>query len=234
MGLFNLGRLGEITSILLGKTSTIPNLSAYGFKTGDGYRPRQWDAGVEMQDLVYCKTNIGGFFFDAVINVSTEHQAVITSHPVQSGANISDHVCLEPVTISMQIKMSDAMDSMVRGQWHGAYTKSVSAYRKLCELQAARLPVTVLTRLNQYPNMVISGIHVDDDVNTLYGLQATIEMQQIIMATVATEKVSARNWTSAGTAKRGEISPVEEKTSVLGEVLGDGGHYNPDKGGKAP
>lgn len=184
----------------------------------EGYRPRQWSGG--GSELVYCKTNIGGLFFDAVLNVSTEHAATITSHPVQSGANISDHMYLEPVIISMEIGMSDAMASMVRGQWSGAYTKSVSAYRRLCELQALRIPFTVMTRLNQYQNMVIKSISVNDDVSTLYGLRATVALQQILMAQAVSEKVSARGWISGGGANRGEVQPTPTPTSTIGAIEG--------------
>ena len=150
-----------------------------------------------------------------MLNVSTEHTAVVTSHPVQTGANISDHMYLEPVQITMEIGMSDCMASMVRGQWVGAYTKSISAYRKLCELQAARIPFTVLTRLNQYQNMVIRSISVNDDASTLYGLRATVNLQQLILANVTTEKVSAREWTSGDGTNRGEVQPTPEPTSTI-------------------
>lgn len=215
--------LGNLNSVLIGGTATLPSKEMFlNSLFQDGYYPRQWAAGTHaMGELVYCKTNIAGFFFDAVLNVSTEHAATITSHPVQSGANISDHMYLEPVQISMEIGMSDAMASMVRGQWVGAYTKSISAYRKLCELQAARIPFTVLTRLNQYPNMVIRSISVNDNAQTLYGLRATVNLQQLIIANVASEKVSARNWTSGDGANRGEVQPVGENTSTLGSITGE-------------
>lgn len=215
--------LGNLNSLLIGGTATLPSKEMFlNALFADGYYPRQWAAGTHAQgDLIYCKTNIGGLFFDAVLSISTEHVATITQHPVQTGANISDHMYLEPVQITMEIGMSDAMASMVRGQWVGAYTKSISAYRKLCELQAARIPFTVLTRLNQYPNMVIRSISVPDDYNTLYGLRATVSLQQLIIANVAEEKVSARNWTSGDGVNRGEVQPKELPISGAGAIEGE-------------
>ena len=107
--------------------------------------------------------------FDAVISVDTDHTSTVTSHPVQSGANMSDHMYENPVTITMEIAMSDAMDSMVHGQWHNAGEKGVSAYRALRDLQKSRIPIDVLTRLDRYQNMVIQSIHVSDDSKTLGG-----------------------------------------------------------------
>lgn len=120
---------------------------------------------------------------------------------------------MEPIKINMEIGMSDAMASMAFGQWSGAYTKSVSAYRMLVSLQESRTPFSVLTRLNKYDNMVIQSISVNDDANTLYGLRASISMQQIIMATVATEKISARAWSTASSTNKSEAQPVEKPTS---------------------
>lgn len=212
-------------------TGLLRSYTGYGYPGSDkelfpsyqGYRPPQWlGSGTSPAQLALCKTNIGGLFFDAVISVSTEHTATITSHPVQLGANISDHMYLEPISITMEIAMSDAMDSMVYGQWKGGYTKSVSAYRMLCDLQARRIPITVLTRLNQYPDMVIESISVNDDYKSLYGLRATVSLKQVFVAEATTDTVSARSWVTDADANRGEAQPSEVPTSVIreGEIAG--------------
>lgn len=198
----------------LGLADSFPDLTEFGFPSYGGYRPRQWGGGL-FPEMVYCRTNVGGLFFDAVLSANTEHSAAITSHPVQWGAHISDHMYINPVTITMDIGMSDAMASMVGGQWSGRDTKSVSAYRKLVDLMEAREPITVWTRLGHYDSMVIESISVMDDSTTLYGLRASVTMKQILMAYVATEKVSAREWTSGGGVNKGEVQPKESPKSVI-------------------
>ena len=66
--------------------------------------------------------------------------------------------------------------------------------------------------------MVIRSISVPDDYNTLYGLRATVSLQQLIIANVAEEKVSARNWTSGDGANRGEVQPVPERKSTAKRI----------------
>lgn len=39
----------------------------------------------------YLDTSLGKFIFDAYFNISHESNLTITEHPIQSGANISDH-----------------------------------------------------------------------------------------------------------------------------------------------
>lgn len=147
---------------------------------------------LDNSQLVYVKTNIAGYFFDAVIDSQHTHQAKITSHPVQSGANITDHIYIEPVELTMTIKMSDAMRSLKPEQFSESYSRSISAYNVLRSLQKERIPFPVTTRLERYENMVIETISVSDDYKTLYGLDVRVTMKQIIVVEVRTIKVTNR------------------------------------------
>lgn len=179
------------------------------------YRPPEWNGlPTDLSQLVLVKSNIGGYFFDAILR--TEHTSTlkITSHPVQTGANITDHSYVEPAVLTMEIGMSDAMDSLVKDQFTGRYTKSVSAYQALLDLQQSRIPVSVLTRLRQYENMLIEEINVPDDFKTLYGLRCTVTLREIFVVEVSKTTVSARPQ-SSGTTNRGEVQAVEDPGTGL-------------------
>lgn len=214
--------------------------SAVGTHLGlsdNGYRPLSWGFRTSVEQLIYMQTNVGGLFFDAILSTNTQESLTITSHPVQSGANISDHAFRNPTKISMEIMMSDVMASRVPGQFTdgggargvilgmlGANTsKSVSAYQRLLELQRMRMPVSVKTRLGYYDNMLIESIDTPDDVNTLSGLRCTINMTEVLVARVATEKVSARPWTTSKGTNNGSVEPGKPPTSILAELPGGGG-----------
>lgn len=172
------------------------------------YRPQAWN-GLPVDDvnqLMSIKTNIGGFFFDAIIRTEHTSSLKMTEHPVQTGANIVDHAYMEPAMIVMEIGMSDAMDSMVQGQFTSRYTKSVSAYQTLLDLQKARLPLQVHTRLNLYKNMLIEEITVPDDFKTQFGLRCTVTMKEIFVVEVSTATVSAREH-STGSTNKGAVQP---------------------------
>ncbi len=224
---------GDLSMILLGSTTGLSVLEAYDLLTGNkaekGYRPRQWCTGGKDKELIYCKSNLNGYFFDAILSTTTSHTATVTSHPIQSGSKVADHMYLEPVTISLEIAMSDVMASMVRGQWSEGSAKSVSCYKKLCELQAMRTPLTILTRLDRYENMVITGITVNDTADTLTGLSADISLQQILVANVSTEKTSARAWTTGTGGGNTEVQPTEpdakDRKSFMVDGLGMEGRY---------
>jgi hypothetical protein len=208
-----------------------------GLPTDTGYRPLSWGFRTSSEQLVYMQTNVDGLFFDAILSTNTQESLTITSHPVQSGANISDHAFRNPTKISMEIMMSDVMASRVPGQFtegggvRGAVlsmagannSKSISAYQRLLELQRMRLPFSVKTRLGYYNNMLIESIDTPDDVNTLSGLKCTINMREILVAQVATEKVSARPWTTSKGTNNGSVEPGGVPESILSKVPGAGG-----------
>jgi hypothetical protein len=220
-----------------------------GLPTDTGYRPLSWGFRTSAEQLVYMQTNVDGLFFDDILSTNTQESITITSHPVQSGANISDHAFRNPTKISMEIMMSDVMASRVPGQFASGgnsvtrllgmagvpgsilgmfgggadATKSISAYQRLVELQRMRLPFSVKTRLGYYNNMLIESIDTPDDVNTLSGLKCTINMREILVAQVATEKVSARPWTTSKGTNNGSVEPGGVPESILSKVPGAGG-----------
>ena len=189
------------------------------FKTNDGYSPSVWSSGLGLQQVLMVKTNIGGYFFDAVFSVDTEHSLTVTQHPVQTGANISDHAFVNPIRMTMQIGVSDAMAYRAGANYGGdGGTKSVQAYRLLCKLQELRIPMQVVTRLNTYQNMLIESIDVSDDVSTLCALKATVNLVQVLVVNVGTEKVSARQWTTGAQRKSQEVQPKGDNSTMLRKV----------------
>lgn len=186
------------------------------FHQNDGYSPSVWGSGLGAQQVLMVKTNIGGYFFDAVFSVDTEHSLTVTQHPVQTGANISDHAFVNPIRMTMQIGVSDAMAYRVGANYGGdGGTKSVQAYRLLCKLQELRIPMQVVTRLNTYQNMLIESIDVSDDVSTLCALKATVNLVQVLVVNVGTEKVSARQWTTGVQRKSQEVQPKGDNSTAL-------------------
>lgn len=171
----------------------------------------------DQKKLIYLKTNVGGYFFDAAIKFEHQSSLKITSHPVQTGSNIADHAYVEPSILVMEIGMSDAMESYIKGQFSDGSSRSVSAYQTLSKLQADRLPLQIYTRLRTYKNMLIEQITAPDDVKTGYGLKASVRFKEIFVVDVAAVKVSARPQTT-GTTNRGTQQPAEVNETVLRQL----------------
>ena len=139
------------------------------------------------------------YVFDGVLQLEHTQEVVVTEHPVENSENITDHAFVKAARVSLDVLMSDAMQSYILGQWTGSNSKSVSAYQTILGLQLARKPLTLTTRLNTYTNMLITSIHTPDDYKTKFGLRATITFQQIFNGITSTALASARPQTTGST-----------------------------------
>lgn len=137
------------------------------------------------------------YVFDAVLSLEHSQRLEKTRHPVQTGADISSHAYLMPARVTLTIGMSDAMQSYATAgngaqPWTGNPSKSVSAYQVLIALQATRQPLTLVTRLRTYTNMLITEITPQEDNRTIAGLRARVELEQIFTASISSAPISAR------------------------------------------
>ena len=172
------------------------------------------------------------YVFDAVLLVDHEQRLEKTSHPVQTGGVISSHAYLMPGRVSLDIGMSDVMAAYSTGAGLGnnasstggvitpastaAFSgnpyggsgsgKSVSAYQTMLTLQAQRQPLTVVTRLRTYSNMVISSIAPQESSKTITGLRMRVDFEEIFTASTTIAPVSARP-DSTQTTGLGTVSP---------------------------
>ena len=150
--------------------------------------------------------------FDGVMRASHSQHARATEHPIQDGANYSDHIVLEPAHLTLDILMTDVLPDYAPGgnpSWVGNASKSVACFQTIDNLRSARVPLTVTTRLKTYQNMFIVDFTPDETVKYRYGLRGTLELRQLNLFTVATATVSARNQTTASTAiGQTSVTPV--------------------------
>ena len=171
-----------------------------------------------ISSLVYLKTNIGGWFFDAILRSTHTSRLKITDHPVQTGAALTDHSYLEPKELTMEIGMSDTATSLIPGQFTGGWSRSVQAFRVLKELQAIRVPMQVHSRLGLYQNMLIEEISAPDDFTTLNGLRCTVTLREIIVAQVRTVKISSKPAVT-DRAVTGKRESVKANVSVAEQII---------------
>ncbi|MDL2289128.1 hypothetical protein LJC32_07145 [Oscillospiraceae bacterium OttesenSCG-928-F05] len=139
--------------------------------------------------LIGIRPSVGGLYFDAILKTDHTSKITATDHPVESGANITDHAYVEPDEISVEIGVSD---SAIEAGSFGTGARSITAFQALRKLQQSRQPFTVVTRLHTYKNMLISSISAPDDFSTMNALKAVIMMREIIIVSTQTVTVSAR------------------------------------------
>lgn len=171
--------------------------------------------GLTKEALLYCKTNIGGYFFDGFLNIKHEKRTVITTNPVETGASIADHAYIEPATLTMSIAVSDVHTSLLSGQFEGpSDIRHVNAWNVLKQLQEDRIPCSVLTKLGLYNNMLIESLSAEDDDSTFSTLKAEVTLREIPIARVRTVKISAADQTTLET-QMAAIQPEGDQTELV-------------------
>jgi hypothetical protein len=96
----------------------------------------------------------------------------------------------------------------------------MNAYKVLEKLQQDRIPLTAVTRLGTYNNMLVESLVVPDDKNTTFALKATVTLKEIIVAQVTTVKISSRPQITDST-NMGDQKPQPADESLLaGALLG--------------
>lgn len=137
-----------------------------------------------MDPALIRTENHGDIKFDFTMQMDHSVNIVTTSHPVQVGAEVSDHAYREPDEVTLQVAYSDTVLGSVDGH-------SMQAFATLETIANERQLVTLITRLKSYPDMLITSISVPDNFQTMYSLRATIIFKKIDIVDVETVQVQA-------------------------------------------
>lgn len=175
--------------------------------------------GLSYDAMLFCKTNIAGYFFDGFMSVSHERKLTITQNPVETGAAIVDHAYVNPSSVTMQIMMSDVHQSIITGQFSDLTFRHTSAWAVLKQIQESRIPVDVFTKLGYYKNMLIEEISADDTKETFRALSATVKLTEIPVARIKTVKISKASQTTIDT-KMAEVQVDNVDRSILSRITG--------------
>lgn len=143
---------------------------------------------------------IGTISVDAALEEIGTDLLQVTEHPVEAGANITDHAFYRPAELVMHCGWTNAKGalSLLTGGIGGNQTFSggslvkddfvSSIYSQLLALQQSLQPFTVVTTIRSYNNMVITSLALTRDQKTAQALFITVTMRQII--TVSTSSAT--------------------------------------------
>ncbi|MFX0205157.1 MAG: phage baseplate protein [Candidatus Hodarchaeota archaeon] len=99
---------------------------------------------------------IGFVVVDAFVEEIHKKSSTVTKYPVENGADKSDHIRIEPLSLQITgvIGKASFLGSI------GNKNEGLDAYNDLVYLQNLREPMTVITGLKVYENMVIENFTV--------------------------------------------------------------------------
>jgi hypothetical protein len=125
------------------------------------------------------------FQFDASIVETFTKNAEVTDHPVESGADVTDHIRRLPREIEIRGWVSDNPIVLFPSAEFGLPPRSRAqdAYAELCRIMDEGQLVKVVTSLTELENMALTSINVSRDKDTGQILDATIGLREVVVAT---------------------------------------------------
>jgi hypothetical protein len=136
---------------------------------------------------------IDGYIIDASVVEEHSFDADVTEHPVESGANIADHVRSKPARVTIDGVVSDTPIGNVadlRIADDPGALPSNDAFTRLLLIRQLREPVTIETDIRTYDNMVLQSLSVPRSKETGEALMFRATFVEVIIIT--NERTSVR------------------------------------------
>jgi len=140
-----------------------------------------------IAQLFFKKGNfISTVQLDIIISESATATVKKTQNPVESGADVNDHLIINPISFTTKGVVSDISANLI-GQFtripavfSQSTTKSKEAWEALLKLQSEKTVFTLIQGLKEYKNVVILSLSEDQDKDTAKGLFFTAQMEEFI------------------------------------------------------
>lgn len=171
------------------------------------------------------------FTFDATLNESVQDTFDVTQHPVEEGADVTDHVQKKPSTLQLQVAVTN---SPLPEQAAPAQNRDIALYDSLRVIADKREPLTVVTGLRVYLNMVISSLSTTRNPQTGQILVMDLDLTEVILTTTQTVDIPADLQRKRGGRQNPQaIAEGAAATSTSIAVAGAGANAAADPEAKA-
>lgn len=164
---------------------------------------------------------------DVVLEEIGLDELVITDHPVERGAPISDHAFKRPCELILRCGWSNSASTQVGGfaapglsrglaSVLGGNGDRVSAtYAELLALQEGREPITISTGKREYENMLMQSLALTTDQETEDALMVVARFREVIIvetrtASAAPQEQQASPEQTAEPQDRGNVQSEQE------------------------
>lgn len=191
-------------------------------------------------------TMIGDLALDCTVTETHTATSTVTEHPVESGANITDHIRPDPVQLSITGIVSDTpigSKQVQRAVSVGGASVQVTqqeppssatgfgraAWAKLDAIRVAAKPVKVVTRDKTYESMALVSLSVPKEAKTGGALYFTAQFKQVrIVFNRSTKVVVAKSPKShkkqdTGKQPTAEVVPDKPRSILSKDAFGDAG-----------
>lgn len=150
------------------------------------------------------RRRIGPIVAQVTIEESHNDELIVTEHPVENGAPITDHAYKKPSDVTIRVGWSNSsIPSLVNsvenffsvflGNEFTGLSYSQEAYQKILELQAKREPFDLVTGKRSYQNMIIRSCSTTTDKETENSFIATLVCREVLIVNTQVVSITPRD-----------------------------------------
>lgn len=158
------------------------------------------------------------FTFDATTDESATDEGTLTEHPVETGVKVNDHFQMKPSDLSLSVVVSRTPFD----EAEAVPDRDVRAYERLLAVLRAGEPLTIITPLRTYPNMVLVKVSNQRGADTGQKIAPTLDFKEIVFASAEfvtiPPTILGRRRRSASSKKNKGTKPAEAADTASGEA----------------
>lgn len=139
-----------------------------------------------------------GIAFDATISEDYRDGVQLTRHPVEDGADISDHIQTLPKEVTLEGIISNT--PLVESQRFP--DRADTKYQQLRNLLESRQQVTIVTGLRLYRNMILESIGLSRKVPAAQDIRPVLKFVELVIVSPQTVQVPDLGVTEEASGER--------------------------------
>ncbi len=163
------------------------------------------------------RSSLGTIEIQATLEEIHNSTVQITEHPVELGAEITDHAFKKPAEVILRCAWSNSSPEALLGTVQRLFSGELSGsdyvsdvYSQLRELQDKRKPFDIVTTTRRYQNMLITALQVTRDQKTGNALVCTATCREVIIVQTKATTLPPRQ----DQASPEETAEVEDRGTV--------------------
>ncbi|TXH35307.1 MAG: hypothetical protein E6Q98_16070 [Rhodospirillaceae bacterium] len=131
---------------------------------------------------------LGPLIAQVTIEESHHDELFITQHPVEAGAEITDHAVRRPAELILELGWSNSSEDAAADQ---NFVRNV--YQALLDVQVSRQLIEIITGKRNYKNMLVASTSTVTNRKTEYTLLARVRCREVILARTQTVRVPSNS-----------------------------------------
>lgn len=126
---------------------------------------------------------IDGFRIDVTVQETYTLNSEVTKHPVESGADVTDHVRALPIVIGMDCIVSDTPVGDLVLERDPDVIPSEECYAHLRDVVKARGPITIETVRGVFDSMVLRDLEITESAANGDALRFRVVFEELVIKT---------------------------------------------------